>query len=150
MNSYVFLAAVFATPVFGWIADRFGRGGLLMMFGSLLLPLSFLILAETSWSLWIDDGAHRHQFLAGPRRTLAFGLDSGGAEAPRHGIRPDDRCCRTSGLTVCNVVVGAITRCVACRRRQSGGYMPMLAFFGALSLLGFVYAWLLRRRERGP
>ena len=36
-----------------WIADRFGRSGLLMTLGSLLLPLSFLILAETSWSLWV-------------------------------------------------------------------------------------------------
>ena len=25
VNSWVFFAAIFATPVFGWLADRFGR-----------------------------------------------------------------------------------------------------------------------------
>ena len=30
------------------------------------------------------------------------------------------------------------------------GYLPMLTFFGVLSSLGFMFAWMLRARERGP
>jgi MFS family permease len=37
MNSYVFLAAIFATPAFGWLTDRIGRRALLMALGSCLL-----------------------------------------------------------------------------------------------------------------
>jgi Na+/melibiose symporter-like transporter len=36
MNSYVFLAAVFATPLFGLLVDRIGRHAVLMVAGSLL------------------------------------------------------------------------------------------------------------------
>jgi MFS family permease len=149
MNSYVFLAAVFATPIFGWIADRFGRRGVLMMFGSLLLPLSFVILAETSWSLWVTTMLIGVSFslvpavlwpsvsiLVEPKRLgTAFGLMT---------------MLQNIGLTVCNVVVGAINDASHAGADNPAGYLPMLAFFGVLSLLGFFYAWLLRRRERGP
>ena len=37
MNSYVFLAAVFATPAFGWLCDRLRRYAPFLAFGALLL-----------------------------------------------------------------------------------------------------------------
>ena len=45
LNSYVFLAAVFATPIFGFLLDRIGRNAPLLAAGSVLLPVSFLVLA---------------------------------------------------------------------------------------------------------
>lgn len=36
MNSYVFLAAIFATPAFGWLSDRIGRYAPLLAFGACL------------------------------------------------------------------------------------------------------------------
>ena len=45
LNSYVFLAAAFATPAFGWLVDRIGRHADLLVVGALPLPLSFLLLA---------------------------------------------------------------------------------------------------------
>src|SRR4029079_261148 len=53
LNSYVFLAAVFATPAFGFLVDRIGRHAPLMVAGSLLLPLSFVFLVNGSVNLWI-------------------------------------------------------------------------------------------------
>ena len=149
MNSYVFLAAVFATPVFGWIADRFGRRGLLMMFGSLLLPLSFLILAETSWSLWITTVLIGISFslvpavlwpsvsiLVEPKRLgTAFGLMT---------------MLQNIGLTAFNLLAGRLNDLGHAGPDNPGGYQPMLWMFAILSLSGFVFAELLRRRETGP
>ena len=53
MNSYVFLAAIFATPAFGWLCDRIGRYAPMLAFGALLLPIVIAIMALTHWSLWV-------------------------------------------------------------------------------------------------
>ncbi len=52
MNSYVFLAAVFATPTFGWLCDRVGRYAPFLAFGALMLPIALAVMALTTWSLW--------------------------------------------------------------------------------------------------
>src|SRR6185295_17544277 len=54
LNGYVFLAAIFATPAFGLIADRMGRRAAFMALGSLLLALVFPLLAYTQVSLWVS------------------------------------------------------------------------------------------------
>ena len=48
MNSYVFLAAVFATPAFGWMCDRLQRYAPFLALGSLLLPIALALLALTA------------------------------------------------------------------------------------------------------
>jgi len=149
MNSYVFLAAIFATPLFGWVADRFGRRALLLMLGSLLLPLSFLILAETSWNLWITTALIGISFSLVPavlwpavsilveqkRLGTAFGLMT---------------MLENLGMGAANVGAGALNDVSRASAENPAGYVPMLAFFGVLGALGFIYAWLLRRRELGP
>ena len=52
INSFVYLAAVLATPLFGWVADRYGYRSLMMMFGSILLPLSFIGVVVGGDGLW--------------------------------------------------------------------------------------------------
>src|SRR4029453_3666764 len=54
INAYVFLAAIFATPTFGLMADRLGRRAAFMAVGSLLLFALFPISAYTHASLWIS------------------------------------------------------------------------------------------------
>ena len=53
-NSWVFFAAIFATPFFGLLADRFGHRALMLIFGTLLLPVTFVVLGLTSLSLWVS------------------------------------------------------------------------------------------------
>ena len=53
-NSWVFFAAIFATPLFGLIADRFGRRALMLIFGTLLMPVTFVLLGLTNLSLWVS------------------------------------------------------------------------------------------------
>lgn len=47
MASYLSLGTLFCTPLFGFLVDRYGRSGTLMVFGSLLLVIIHLILALT-------------------------------------------------------------------------------------------------------
>ncbi len=53
INAWVFLAALFATPAFGWLCDRIGRYAPLLAFGASLLPVSIAFMAMSDGSLWI-------------------------------------------------------------------------------------------------
>ena len=53
LNGYVFLAAIFATPAFGYMADMVGRRAAFMAFGCFLLAAVFPILAYTNVNLWV-------------------------------------------------------------------------------------------------
>ncbi len=53
-NSWVFFAAIFATPFFGLLADRLGHRALMLTFGTLLLSLTFVVLGLTNLNLWVS------------------------------------------------------------------------------------------------
>ncbi|HEU4532173.1 MAG TPA: MFS transporter [Steroidobacteraceae bacterium] len=149
MNSYVFFAAIFATPLFGWMVDRFGHRAAFMTLGSLLLSASFVVLGATDWPLWVSTALIGISFSLIPailwpavsmlveqrRLGTAFGLMT---------------MLQNIGLTLCNVVVGRINDVNQAGADNPAGYLPMLAFFGLLALLGLVFAALLWRREGGP
>ena len=55
MNGYVFLAAIFATPLFGLMVDKLGRRrGLHGAAAPLLLVAVFPILGYTNLNLWVS------------------------------------------------------------------------------------------------
>jgi hypothetical protein len=54
------------------------------------------------------------------------------------------------GLMVCNLAAGMLNDASGAGPDNPAGYRPMLWMFCALSLLGFVFAAALRRRETGP
>ena len=147
MNSHVFLAAIFATPLFGFIADRYGHRALLMAFGSLLLPVSFAILAFTQWNLWVVTVLigicfslvpavlwPSTTYLVEPARFgTAFGLMT---------------MLQNAGMATCNLVAGYLNDANRASEAHPDGYMPMLAFFGILGAIAFAFAALLWLRER--
>jgi MFS family permease len=45
----VFFAAIFATPFFGLLADKLGYRALMLMLGTLLLPLTFGSVQSLLW-----------------------------------------------------------------------------------------------------
>lgn len=53
MNGYVFFAAMFATPLFGWVCDRTGRYLPLITLGAALLPIALIVLRFTHADVWI-------------------------------------------------------------------------------------------------
>jgi len=91
MNSYVFLAAMFTTPAFGWVCDRTGRYAPMLAFGALLLPLSIAVMALTHWSLWVATAMIGVSFSLVPCRPVAAHEQA--CFSP-HGSAPRSASCR--------------------------------------------------------
>jgi MFS family permease len=149
MNGYVFLAAIFATPAFGFMVDKVGRRALLMALGSLLLFGIFPMLAFTHWSLWLSTALIGIAFslvpavlwpsvpyLVEPKRLgTAYGLMT---------------MLQNIGLTVINLLAGGLNDRAGASAENPRGYMPMLYLFMILSFAGLVFSALLRKHETGP
>ena len=149
MNGYVFLAAIFATPLFGLLVDRAGRRSFFMFVGSLLLLAVFPTLMYTKWDLWISTALIGVAFSLVPavlwpavaylveeqRLGTAYGLMT---------------MLQNIGLTVCNFGAGALNDLGRAGADNPGGYRGMLWMFTILSVAGLAFSVLLRRRETGP
>ncbi len=149
INSYVFLAAIFATPLFGWIADRYGRRALAMVFGSLLLPLSFLGVVLDEGGLWITTVLLGISFSLVPAVLWPAVVKL--VEADRLGTAYG--CLfmfQAAGMTVSNVFAGWLNDVNGAGADNPDGYGPMIVFFAVLALGAFVFSVALWRREIGP
>src|SRR5262245_41564305 len=149
MNAYVFLAAIFATPAFGLMADRVGRRAAFMAMGSFLLCAVFPILTYTQASLWVATVLIGIAFslvpavlwpavpyLVTPERLgTAYGLMT---------------MLQNIGMMLANFGAGLLNDSAGAGPENPAGYGPMLWMFMILSLFGFVFAYALRRRESSP
>ncbi len=149
VNSWVFFTAIFATPVFGLIADRFGRRAMLLTIGAGLMPMTFAILGLTHWSLWISTALMGLSFsvipaviwpstamLVEPRRLgTAFGLIN---------------VLQSLGMGGLNLAAGWLNDTAKAGPANPAGYGPMLLMFFLFSLAGFLAVAALWRRESGP
>ncbi len=146
-NSYIFAAAIFATLVFGLIADRVGRRATLLTFAAALMPLTFLILSSTGYGLWVTTALMGLSFSVIPaviwpstamlvekhRIGTAFGLIN---------------MIQSLGLAAANYAAGYLNDAFAASKDNPHGYDAMLIMFATLSLIAFVSAFLLLIRER--
>ena len=142
MNSYVFLAAMFATPAFGWLCDRTGRYAPMLAFGALLLPLSFVIMATTDWSLWVATAMMGVSFSLVP--AVMWPLTSKLVPAARFGTALGLMwVVQNAGIAGANLVAGWLNDAAGASASNPAGYQPMMQFFGATSALGFGFALML-------
>ena len=146
-NSWVFAAAIFATPVFGLLADRIGHRATLLSIGAALMPLTFLILAFTNWGLWVSTMLMGFSFSVIPaviwpssamlvekhRVGTAFGLIN---------------MVQSLGLAVCNYAAGWLNDAFHAGPANPDGYDAMLSMFAALSVVSLAATLALRWRER--
>jgi MFS family permease len=147
LNSYVFLAAMFATPAFGLLVDRFGRHALLLTVGALAMPLSFVLLipegsTSLAWAtallgvsfslvpavLWPSVT----RYASAEQLGTAFGLMTALQQA---------------GVFIANIVAGHLNDRNGASVANPSGYDPMLWFFGLLSLAAFLCGVLLLTRR---
>jgi MFS family permease len=143
-NSWVFFAAIIATPLCGLAADRFGRRATLLMIAAALLPLTFIVLGATQASLWVSTTMMGVSFSVIPaviwpstamlvekhRIGTAFGLIN---------------MLQSLGLTISNSVAGALNDHFHAGATHPAGYAPMLTFFGVVggvALFAAVRLWI--------
>ncbi len=150
MNSYVFLAAMFATPAFGWLCDRIGRYAPMLAFGALLLPISIAIMALTHLSLWVATVLIGVSFSLVP--AVMWPLTSKLVPPARFGTALGLMwVVQNAGIAGANLVAGWLNDSAGASASNPSGYQPMMLFFGVLSTLGFVFAvllWLMAGRSR--
>jgi MFS family permease len=149
INSYVYLAAIFATPIFGWIADRYGHRALLMVFGSLLLPLAFVLAVMGGEAIWATTALLGIAYSLVPAVLWPSVIKL--VEANRLGTAYGLLfMLQNIGLTVCNLAAGWLNDLNSAGADNPAGYGPMIIFFIVLSLGGLVFSFALWRREVGP
>ncbi len=149
LNSYVFLAAIFATPLFGWIADKYGRRALSMVFGSLLLPLSFVGVVIGAGGLWLTTVLLGISFSLIPAVLWPSVVKLAAASrlGTAYGLL---FMMQAAGMTVANLVAGWLNDISGAGADNPAGYTPMIIFFAGLALGAFFFAVALWRRETGP
>ncbi len=144
LNSHVFLAAVFATPLFGWVNDRFGRHGLLLTLGAALLVAAFYVLGATKLSPGVST------VLIG----IAFSLVPAVLWPAVTLLEPPQRLgtaygfmtmVQNIGMAGANFAAGALNDANGAGAENPAGYLPMIEFFGVLSLLAVIFAALFWR-----
>ncbi|MBO9689122.1 MFS transporter [Roseateles chitosanitabidus] len=142
MNSYVFLAAVFATPAFGWLCDRVGRYAPFLAFGALLLPIAIATMALTSASLWISTALIGISFSLVP--AVMWPLTSKLVAPARFGTAIGLMwVAQNAGIGGANVVAGWLNDRAGASAQNPAGYESMMLFFGLASVAGAVFALIL-------
>ena len=142
MNSYVFLAAVFATPAFGWLCDRMNRYAPFLAFGALLLPVALAVMALTHWSLWVSTALIGVSYSLVP--AVMWPLASRIVAPSRFGTAIGLMwVVQNAGIGAANLVAGWLNDQAGASAANPGGYAPMMWFFGIASVLGLACALLL-------
>ena len=149
LNSYVYLAALFFSPLFGWLADRYGRRSLGMMVGSLILPLSFLGLFGYGWGLSFTMIMLGISFSLIPAIMwpAVIKLTTSDKLGTAYGLL---FMIQNAGMLAANITAGWLNDINGAGADNPAGYTPMLLFFLILASLAFVFALALWRRELGP
>jgi MFS family permease len=148
-NSWVFFAAIFATPFFGLLADRLGHRALMLCFGTLLLPLTFVVLGLTNLNLWVSTVMMGISFALVP--AIIWPATTLIVEPRRLGTALGlITLIQALGMAASNLAAGRIADIAGAGAQNPAGYGVMLGFFFLLSLTALLSAVLLWRRETGP
>ncbi|HTW37619.1 MAG TPA: MFS transporter [Steroidobacteraceae bacterium] len=149
VNSGVFAAAIFATPLFGLLADRFGHRALMLSFGTLLLPVTFAVLGLTDLSPWISTVLMGVSFALVP--AIIWPATTLIVEPRRLGTALGViTLLQNLGLWGSNRLAGWLADRAGAGPAHPQGYAVMLWFFGLLSLTALTSALLLWGRESSP
>lgn len=144
INAWVFLAALFATPAFGWLCDRTGRYAPWLAFGALLLPVSLVVMAVSNGSLWIGTVLIGVSFSLVP--AVMWPLTARLVPQARLGTAIGLMwVVQNAGMAGANLVAGWLNDSYGAGPLNPAGYQPMMNYFFLSSAVGFVFAMLLWR-----
>jgi MFS family permease len=149
LKSILPLVSMFGMPIFGLVADRFGRRALLMTAGSALLVPPFLLMAHTGAPLALSMAM----------LGVAFALVPAVLWPAVTYLVPDSRLGSAYALmTFCQQVgwagmswgIGAANDLAGASEANPAGWTPALWLLAGLAFAGFLFSALLWREERGP
>ena len=145
INSYVFLAALFATPAFGWLCDRVGRYAPFLAFGAFLLPVAIAVMALPQGSLGLG--------------TVLIGISYSLVPAVMWPLTaklvPKNKLgtalglmwvVQNAGIGGANLIAGWLNDAYGAGAQNPVGYQPMMWYFFLSSAAGFCFALALRKR----
>ena len=146
VNSGVFATAVFATPLFGLLADRFGHRALMLTVGTVLLPVTFIVLSLTDLPPWVSTALMGVSFslvpaIIWPATTLIVDPRRLGTALGVITLL------QNVGLWGSNRIAGWLADKAGAGPENPAGYETMILFFGLLSLTALTSALLLWQRE---
>jgi hypothetical protein len=149
LKSILPMFSMIGMPILGFVVDRVGRRALFMLVGSALLVPPFLLMAYTRLPLEFSMGM----------LGLAFALVPAVLWPAVTYLVPEQRLGSAYALmTFCQQVawagmgwgMGAVKDAAHASAANPGGWLPVMWMLAALSMLGFVFSFLLWRSERGP
>ena len=149
LSSIITLFAMIATPLFGLMVDRVGKRSLLMMFGSFLLIPVYLMMAYTSITLYVPMAMLGVAFslipaVMWPSVAYLVGQERLGTA---YGLMT---MIQNIGLFAFNLLIGWSNDVAGASAENPGGYAAGMWIFSILGFLGLLFAYLLRKNERGP
>ena len=148
-NSLLPLSAMFATPLFGLLVDKVGKRALFMFFGSFLIMPVYLIMMYSGVSLWVPVTMMGIAFSLIPAvmwPSVAYIVEEnrlGSAYALMTLIQQ-------IGFFALNLLVGMANDSQHAGAANPGGYALGMWLFSGLGFIGLLFAFLLRRSEKGP
>jgi MFS family permease len=149
LSSLITLFAMVFTPLFGLMVDRVGKRSLFMMWGSLLLVPVYLMMAYTSIPLLVPMAMMGIAFSLVPAvmwPSVAYLIEEQKL-GTAYGLMT---MIQNIGLAGFNFMIGWANDYAGASVQNPGGYALGMWIFSILGLLGFFFAWLLRRTETGP
>ena len=145
----MFVAAIFATPVFGVIADQFGHRALMLVFGTVLLPVTLALLGLTDLSPWLSTVLMGISWslvpaVIWPSTTMIVPREQLGTALGLITL------IQALGIGAANLGAGWIADRAGAGPGNPSGYLAVLLFFGVISLAALTSVVLLWRHEIGP
>jgi MFS family permease len=144
INAWVFLAALFATPLLGLLCDRVRRYAPLLAAGSFLLPVAIATLAFAERSLWLGTVLIGLSFSLVP--AVLWPLSARIVPAARYGTAMGLMSIGlNAGIAGANLVAGQLNDQFGASAANPAGYGPMMLFFFVTATVAFGFSLLLWR-----
>ncbi|MEW6457322.1 MAG: MFS transporter [Acidobacteriota bacterium] len=149
LSSMLTLFAMIFTPFFGLVVDRVGKRSLFMMFGSFLIIPVYLTMTYTQLSLYVPMAMMGIAFSLIPAvmwPSVAYIINQAKL-GTAYGLMT---MIQNIGLAGFNLLIGWANDFSGASVQNPGGYALGMWIFSSLGFIGFLFAYLLRRRETSP
>lgn len=146
LNGLLPLTAMFATPLFGLLADKIGKRALLMTVGSALLVPGFLLLAYSTMPVEVAITMLGIAFSLVPAvmwPSVAYLVE----ESKLGTAYALMTFCQQIGWAFIAWLVGFLNDTNAASATNPAGYNPGMLVFASLGLYGFIFSYLLKRSD---